>query len=333
MWYFDGAGRTLARNAFLALALLWLAAGPAAAQTYPDRPITMIVPFPAGGPTDAVARIVSDRMKSSLGQPIVIANVVGASGSVGVGRAARSAADGYTLSFGTWSTHVVNGAVMELSYNTLADFAPVALVSDNPMVLVSNKALPAKDLRELIAWLQANPDKASSGTSGVATPPALAAVFFQQATKTRFQLVHYRSVAPAMQDLLAGRIQLIFDFLADALPQVKAGTITSYAVLSQHRLAAAPDIPTVDEAGLPGLYLSSWQAIWVPKGTPADIIATLSHAVRDALSDPGVRQKLQGIAQEILPAEQQTPEVLGDRQAADIAKWWPIIRAANIKVE
>jgi tripartite-type tricarboxylate transporter receptor subunit TctC len=330
---FARPGPAFASTVIASLALLWLAASPAMAQAYPDHPLTMIVPFPPGGPTDAVARIVSERMKASLGQPIVVENVVGASGSIGVGRAARSAPDGYTLSFGTWSTHVVNGAVMALSYDTRADFAPVALVSDNPMVIVSTTAIPAGDLRELIAWLQVNPDKASSGAPGIATPPSLAAVFFQQATKTRFQLVQYRGTAAAMQDLLAGRIELMFDFLGNALPHIAAGTIRSYAVLAKHRLGAAPDIPTVDEAGLPGLYLSSWQAIWVPKGTPATIIATLNRAVQDALRDPAVRQRLRGIAQEIPPPEQQTPDALGERQDSDIAKWRPIIHAANIKTE
>ncbi len=312
------------------VAALW---APAAAQTYPARPITMMVPFPAGGPTDSVARIVADRMQSSLGQPVVISNVVGASGSIAGVRCAHAAPDGYTLCFGTWSTHVINGAVFTLSYDVLNDFEPVSLVSDNPMMIVANNTVPASSLKELIEWLRTNPDKASSATAGVATPPSLAGVFFQHATNTRFQLVHYSGVSLAMQDLIAGRVEMAFYFVANSMPQVRAGALKAYAVLAKHRLAAAPDVPTVDEAGLPGLYVSSWQAIWVPKDTPRDIVATLNKAVMDALGDPTVRQRLQAIAQEIPSAEQLTPQALGQLQKAEIEKWWPIIKAANIKAQ
>lgn len=315
------------------IAAVTVLCGPAVAQTYPSRPITMIVPFPAGGPTDSVARIVADRMQSSLGQPIVIANVVGASGSIGGARGAHATPDGYTLSFGTWSTHVINGAVFDLSYDLRKDFEPVSLISYNPMLIVANKAVPATTLKELIEWLRANPDKASSATAGVATPPSLAGVFFRHATNTRFQLVHYRGVSVAMQDLIAGRVQMAFDFVANSMPQVRGGSLKAYAVLAQHRLAAAPDIPTVDEAGLPGLYVSSWQSIWVPKGTPRDIVATLNKAVVDALRDPKVRKRLQALAQEIPPAAQLTPQALGQLQKAEIEKWWPIIKAENIRAQ
>ena len=315
------------------MAAVTVLCGPAVAQTYPSRPITMIVPFPAGGPTDSVARIVANRMQSSLGQPIVIANVVGASGSIGGARGAHAAPDGYTLSFGTWSTHVINGAVMTLSYDVLKDFEPVSLVSDNPMMIVANKAVPANDLKQLIEWLRANPDKASSATAGVATPPSLAGTFFQHATNTRFQLVHYRGVSIAMQDLIAGRVEMAFDFVANSMPQVRAGALKAYAVLAPHRLASAPDVPTVDEAGLPGLYVSSWQAIWVPKGTSRDVVATLNKAVVDALGDPAVRQRLQVIAQEIPSAAQLTPQALAQLQKAEAEKWWPIIKAENIKAQ
>ena len=315
------------------MAAVTVLCGPAVAQTYPSRPVTMIVPFPAGGPTDSVARIVANRMQSSLGQPIVIANVVGALGSIGGARGAHAAPDGYTLSFGTWSTHVVNGAVMTLSYDVLKDFEPVSLVSDNPMMIVANKAVPANDLKQLIEWLRANPDKASSATAGVATPPSLAGTFFQHATNTRFQLVHYRGVSIAMQDLIAGRVEMAFDFVANSMPQVRAGALKAYAVLAPHRLASAPDVPTVDEAGLPGLYVSSWQAIWVPKGTSRDVVATLNKAVVDALGDPAVRQRLQVIAQEIPSAAQLTPQALAQLQKAEAEKWWPIIKAENIKAQ
>lgn len=229
--------------------------GEAMAQVYPSRPITMIVPFPAGGPTDAVARVVADRMRKSLGQPVIIENVVGASGSIGVGRVAHAAADGYTLSFGTWSTQVVNGAVLALSYDIVRDFEPVCLVSDSPMLIVAKNAMPAKDLKGLIEWLRANPDKALSGTPGVASAANLAGVLFQNKTDTHFRSVPYRGVGLAMQDLIAGRIDLMFDLVADLMPQVRAGTIKAYAVLRKSRLTVAANIPTVDEAGLPRFML------------------------------------------------------------------------------
>ena len=307
--------------------------GPVVAQIYPSRPITIVVPFPAGGPTDAVARVVADRMRRSLGQPVIIENVVGASGSLGVGRVAHAAADGYTLSFGTWSTQVVNGAVLALPYDVLNDFEPVCIVSDSPMLIVAKKAMPAEDLKGLIEWLRANPNKALSGTPGVASAADLAGVLFQNKTDTHFRSVPYRGVGLAMQDLIAGRIDLMFDLVANSMPQVRAGTIRAYAVLRKSRLTVAPNIPTVDEAGLPGFYVSSWQGIWAPKGTPKSVISKLNSAVTDALDDPEVRQRLVDLAQEIPPRQQRTPEALRALQKAEIEKWWPIIKAASIKAD
>jgi tripartite-type tricarboxylate transporter receptor subunit TctC len=315
-----------------ALVVSWsLGLAPAAAEEYPSRPITLIVPFPAGGPSDSIARVVADKMQASLGVRIAVENVTGASGSIGVGRAVHAAPDGYTLSFGTWSTHVINGALLPLQYDLLKDFEPVALVSDNPLVIVSNKSVPANNVKELVAWLRSHPGKATSGTAGLATPPSLAGLFFQQTTRTDFQLVHYRGVGPAMQDLLAGRIELMFDFVANALPQIRAGNIKAYAVLSKARLASLPDVPTVDEAGLPGFYVSSWQAMWAPKGTPASTIAKLNRAAVDALTDPAVQQRLRSLAQDTFPRDQLSPEALGKLQKAEIEKWWPIIQASNLK--
>jgi tripartite-type tricarboxylate transporter receptor subunit TctC len=305
----------------------------AVAQTYPSRPVVMVVPFPAGGPTDAVARLVADRMRSSLGQPVVVENVVGASGSIGTGRVAHAAADGYMLSFGTWSTHVVNGAVLSLSYDLLGDFAPIALVSDSPMLIVAKTTLPAGELKELIAWLRANPNKALSGTPGVASAAELAGVLFQNKTDTHFVAVPYRGVGLAMQDLIAGRIDLMFDLVANSLPQVRAGAVKALAVLRASRLGIAPDIPTVDEAGLPGFYVSSWQGIWAPKDTPRPIIDKLNGAVVAALNDSALRARLIGLAQELPAPQQQTPEALGALQRSEIEKWWPIIKAAGIKAE
>lgn len=304
----------------------------APAQTYPSRPITMIVPFPAGGPTDAIARIVADAMRARLGQPVIVENVSGASGSIGVGRVARAAADGYTLSFGTWSTQVVNGAVLSLPYDLVGDFEPVALVSDSPMLIVAKRAMPADDLQELVKWLRANPNKALSGTPGVASAADLAGILFQNKTGTLFRSVPYRGVGPAMQDLIAGRIDLMFDLVANSMPQVRAGTIKAYAVLHRSRVSTAPDVATVDEAGLPGLYVSSWQSIWAPKGTATAIIGKLNGAVADALDDPEVRRRLTELAQEIPARSQRTPETLHALQKSEIETWWPIIKAAGLKV-
>jgi tripartite-type tricarboxylate transporter receptor subunit TctC len=305
----------------------------ARAQVYPSRAITMIVPFPAGGPSDTVARIMAEHMGVSLGQSIIVDNISGASGSIGVGRAVRAAGDGYTLSFGSWSTHVVNVAILALPYDPVNDLKPVGLIVDSPLLIITRKEMPAQDLNELIAWLKANPDRASQGTAGVASASHLAGVLFQKETGTRFQFVPYRGLAPALQDLLAGRTDLMFDLVADSLPQLRAGSIKAYAVTARRRLTAAPSIPTVDEVGLTGLYVSSWQALWAPKATPKSVIDKLNAAVVDALSDPAIRQRLVDLGQEIPPREQQTPEALGIRQTAELETWRPIIKAADIKAE
>ena len=321
---------------------LHLAAGAAAlptvsrvawSQTYPSRPITMIVPFPAGGPTDVIGRLVAERMRQSLGQPVIIENVAGANGSVGVGRAARAAPDGYTLSIGQVGTHVFNGAIYTLQYDLLNDLEPISLVATSRSVIVAKKAMPADDLKGLIAWLKANPDKASAATAGAGSMAHVSGVLFQSMTGTRFQFVPYRGGAPAVQGLVAGETDMMIGDLITNLPQVRAGTIKSYAVTAKTRLAVAPEIPTVDEAGLPGLYVSFWHGLWAPKGTPKDIIGKLNAAVVSALADPTVRQRLVDLGQEIYPHEQQTPEALGAFQKAEIEKWWPIIKAAGIKPE
>jgi tripartite-type tricarboxylate transporter receptor subunit TctC len=304
-----------------------------AAQTYPSRPITLVVAFAAGGSGDTIARILADHMRTDLGQTVIVENVGGAAGSIGVGRVARAAPDGYTISAGNWPTHVLNGAIYSLNYDVLKDFEPISLVATESIVIVGRKDLPAAGLKDLIAWLRANPAKASAGTSGVGSVGHVVGVFFQKETGTRFTFVPYRGVGPAIQDMIAGQIDIMFDTSANSLPQVRSGNVKAFAVTSKTRLPAAPDIPTVDEAGLPGFHISNWRGLWAPKGTPRDVILKLNAAVRDALADPTVRKRLGDLGQEMFPPEQLTPEALGTLQAAEIAKWWPIIKAANIKAQ
>ncbi len=273
-------------------------------------------------------------MRVSLGQPVLIENVTGASGTIGVGRAVRAAPDGYTVSIGNWPSHVVNGAIYSLPYDLLKDFAPVARLPSNPYVIVARKDLPAKDLKELIAWLKANPDKATEGTAGPGAGQHVSGVYFQNVTGTRFQFVPYRAgSSDIMRDLVAGHIDLTFDQAITALPHVRNGAVKAYAVTSNTRLAAAPEIPTVDEAGAPGVYISTWYGMWVPKDTPQEVIRKLTAAAMDALADPAVRARLIGLGQEIPPREQQTAEALAAHHKAEIEKWWPLIKAANIKAE
>jgi len=302
------------------VAALPVASRTAMAQAYPSRSITMVVPFAAGGPVDTLARILAERMRASLGQTVVIENVTGAGGSIGTGRVARAAPDGYTLVIGIWTTHVVNGAIYALQYDVLNDFEPVALLANNPQVIVAKKSMPANDLKGLIAWLKLNPDKASAGTAGVASPQHVLGVFFQSATGTRFQFVHYRGGGPATQDLVAGQIDLIIGDQVTSLPQIRSGNIKAYAVTNKNRLTAAPDIPTVDEAGLPGFYTTVWNAIWAPKGTPKNVIMKLNAAVVGELADSAIRRRLADLGQQIVPRDQQTPEALAPFHRAEIEK-------------
>jgi tripartite-type tricarboxylate transporter receptor subunit TctC len=305
----------------------------AGAQTYPTKPITIVVPFAAGGPSDALARILGDRMKATLGQPFVIENVTGAGGSIGVGRAVRAPADGYTISFGHLGTHVANQAIYPLPYDMLTDLDPLVLLPSNPMVVVSRNSLPAKNLQELLAWLKANPDKASAGTAGAGSGSHIAGVYMQNLTGLRLQFVPYRGTAPALTDLVAGQIDIIVDQASNSMQQIRFGSIRPYAITDRKRLSAAPDIPTVDEAGLPGFYMTLWNGLWVPKGTPKEAVNRLNAAVVEALADPAVKSRLVDLGLEIPERDQLTPEALAAWHKAEAAKWWPIIKAANIKPE
>jgi len=320
----------LIANAF-AVALAGI--GSAQAQVYPARPITMVVPLPAGSAFDVTARVLAERMRFSLGQPVIVENVTGAGGSTGTGRVARAVPDGYTLCFGGVNTHVINSAVLALPYDVLRDFEPVALSATVDLLIVAKKAMPAKDLTSLIAWLKANPNRASQGTGGPGSLTDLAGVFFQKETGTRLERVPYRGAGAAINDLVAGHIDMMIDLAPNSLPHLRGGAIKAFAVAAKARMAAAPGIPTVDEAGLPGFYMSAWQALWAPKGTPMSVIGKLNAAVVDALADPSVRARLADLGQEIFPREQQTPAALGTLQKSEIEKWWPIIKAANIKAE
>jgi tripartite-type tricarboxylate transporter receptor subunit TctC len=326
---------TLRRRQFLKLAATAAAVPvmPALvrAQAFPAHPITMVVPVPAGGALDTNARLLASGMSGALGQPVVIENVTGASGSTGTGRVARSAPDGYTLVYGANVTHVLNAAVYQLNYDVVADFEPIALIGKTPWFFAAKKDLPANNLREMIAWLKENPDKASLGTAGNGSPSHIAGVLFQNVTGTKFQLIPYRGVAPVIPDLVSGQIELSILDPITSLPQFRAGSIKIFAVLTSKRTANAPDIPTVDEAGAPGVHMEPWQAIWAPKGTAKEVIAKLNAAVVSALSDGAIRQKFAEQSYELTPREQLTPEHLTAFHKSEMDKWFPIIKAAGIK--
>jgi tripartite-type tricarboxylate transporter receptor subunit TctC len=309
-------------------------AAPAMAQVFPLRPITLVVPFAAGGPADTLARMLGQRMQATLGQPVVIENVAGAAGALGVGRVVRAAPDGHTIGIGHLGTHVFNGALYNLSYDLLADLAPVAPLTSSVYALVTKKDVPATDVAGLIAWLKANPDQASMATAGIGSVGHVAGVAFERMTGVPLRIIPYRSGAAADTDVMAGHVTLIFDQLTGGSVQLyRGGALRPFAVAARARLASLPDVPTVDEAGLAGLYVSAWYGLWAPKGTPRVIVDKLNAAANAALADPELRRQLAEQEAQFPAADQASPEALGALQKAEIDTWWPVIKAANIKVE
>ena len=319
----------------VALGLLMAAvAGPAFGQAYPNKPIQLIVPFAAGGPTDVMARIVGERMSKELGQQFIIDNVTGAAGTIAMGKLARSAPDGYTIGIGHLGTNVVNGAIYKnLNFDLINDLMPIALLPSNPLLVVTSNQVPAKDMKELIAYLKTNADKVSGGTAGMGSGSHIGVLAFFDGTGTNYQLVPYRGTGPAVQDLIANQIQIMIDQSSNSLPHVRAGKIRAYAVTAKQRNAAAPDIPTTAEAGFPGIEVAIWHGLWAPKGTPRDIINKLNAAAVAALKDPVIRKKLEDLGQDIPTPEQMQPDTFAAYQKAEFSKWKPIIDKAGIKIE
>jgi tripartite-type tricarboxylate transporter receptor subunit TctC len=317
----------------LLIAMTFALSPNAFSQAYPAKPITIVVPFSAGGPTDTLARIMSDRLRKALGQPILVDNTTGAGGSIGTGKVARAAPDGYLVSIGHWGTHVVNGVYYSLPFNVLTDFEPVAMIATNPQVIISKLGVPANNLKELVAWIRANQGKVLMGTGGVGGASHMAAIYFGNAIGTKFNYVAYRGGAPALQALFAGEIDVYVTQVGNIANHIKAGKVRAYAVTAPARQAATPDVPTVDEAGVPGLHTAIWHGIWLPKGTPRDVVMKLNGAIVETLADPTVSKRFLELGQEIPPRDQQTPEALLAHHKAEIDKWWPMIKAAGLKAE
>jgi len=318
------------RKLIVAIALAMLAVTGARAQTYPSRSITLVVPFPPGGSTDVAARIIAEKMRPILGQPVIIENVGGAGGSIAVGRIARAAPDGYTIDIGQWDTHV-GSIIYPLNYDLEKDFDPIGLVSTNPQLMIGKKTLPADDLKGLVAWMKANPGKLTFVNQNAAGQ--VTGILFEQATGQKVQFIPYRGAGPAMTDILSGQVDIIVVQGAAALPQVRAGTVKALANLSPQRSPSMPDIPTSAESGVPGLYMSGWFGLFAPKGVPKDVMTKLNGALVQALADPTVRTRFAELGLDVASREQQTPDGLAAFQKVEIAKWWPIIKAAGVKGE
>jgi len=314
----------------IALAGLLGTAQPGQTQDYPARPVTMIVPLAAGGGADFTARIVAERMRETLGQSVVVENVPAAAGTVGVERAARAAPDGYTIVTGDQTSHVISSLTNSVRYDVLKDFEPIALLSTSPAALVARTELPDK-LGDLIARLRTSAGSVSIGTFGKGSGPHITAVAFENMTGTRLQMVPYRGVAPALQDLVAGRLDLQSVEVAGMLAHLRGGKLKAYGFLSDRRSPAAPDVPTIEEAGGPRLHVMTWRGVWAPKGTPADVVAKLNRAVAAALADPDLQRRAADLGQEIVPRDQQTPQALAAHHRAEMTKWLPMIQAASAR--
>ena len=323
------------RRAFLRVAGIPAIAAPfgARAQAFPSKPVTIVVPFSAGGPLDTLCRILAEPMQASLGQSVIIDVIAGAGGSIGITKVARSAPDGYTLISGNQGSHITLGAVQTVSFDLLRDFAPVGVFATTSQLVLVRNTLEARTLGDLVAMAKASPGKLTSGGGGYGTVSHTSLLLFQQMSGTQVQYIPYRGAAPALQDLMAGQIDMLVDQPSNSLPQVLAGKVRALAVTAPRRIPAAPDIPITDEAGLAGFYTSVWQAIWVPRGTPEEVIARLNKAMRDALADPKVRQRFTDLGQEIPPTEQQTPRWLDELQKSEVEKLVPLIKAAKVKID
>jgi tripartite-type tricarboxylate transporter receptor subunit TctC len=305
-------------------------AATAAAQSFPTKPVTLICPFPPGGSTDTAARLIAERMRAPLGQPMVVETVGGAGGTIGVGRVARAAPDGYTIDIGQWDTHV-GSIIYPLTYDLAKDFAPIGLMTINPQLLIARKAFPADDLKGLVAWAKANPGKGTLVDQNAGAK--VGGIQFMQATGTKVEFIPFRGAGPAMQAMIAGQVDLMILQAAAVMPQAKAGTIKILANLSPKRSSVIPDVPTSDEAGVPGWYAAGWFGLFAPRGTPAPVIAKLSAAMADALADPALQKRFADLGLDIAPKELQAPEGLARFHKAETEKWWPVIKTANIKVE
>ena len=303
------------------------------AQPWPSRPLTVVVPFSAGGPTDTLARLMGEPMRRFFGQTIIVENVTGAGGSIGVGRVARAAPDGYTVSIGHWGTHVVNGAYYKLPFDVLKDLTPVAQIATNPQMVISRAVVPAANLKELVSWIKANQGKIQIGTGGIGSSSHIGGLYFLNRVGVKMDFVPYRGGAPAVQALLAGEIDLYMTQISGAIEHVRSGKLRAYMVTTNKRQAAAPEIPTTDEAGMPGLYTTVWHGIWLPAKTPRDIVAKLNAGIVETLADDTIRKRFADLGQEIPPREEQTQQALAKYHKAEIDKWWPLMKAAGIKAE